>query len=145
MRAPRVPRTLVTSQHQPREVEVGLEDKESLWAPFGHPPHTHQVGAGVGWKLLRQARTPSFVGRGAGKRAEEEAASFSLGRCLHPSHELAGSWLRRLLPSQVCEKEKLAGCGPAPVSVRCSGSAGFGHQKTQLGQVTPDTCLEPDA
>lgn len=89
MRVPRVPRTLVTSQHQPREVEVGLEDKESLWAPFGHHPHTHQVGAGVGWKLLRQARTPSFVGRGAGKRAEEEAASFSLGRCLHPSHELA--------------------------------------------------------
>lgn len=40
MRAPRVPRTLVTSQHQPREVEVGLEDKESLWAPFGHHPPT---------------------------------------------------------------------------------------------------------
>lgn len=117
-----------------RGVGTGQKDNDSLRAPFSHPTHPPNMGTGVGWELLQRVRTPSFPwaglpGRGLGKGQ----------RRWLPTSRWAAVYtqaMSRLLASlsahlQACQ-EKLVGFCPAPVGIRCSGPAGFGHQQAQL-------------
>lgn len=85
---------------------------------MGTPPTSQDT-------LFSLGRAP---GEGAGERAEEVAANFPLGCCLHPSDELA-------LGFTVCSPAGMPGEAgwllPSSVGIQCSGPAGFGHQNAQ--------------
>lgn len=115
--------------------------------PPQSPLPAHSVWAQVWYETPPTSRDTLFPvggaqGEGAGERAAKAAANFPVGRCLHPSDELALGF-PACSPGQVCQ-EKLAGSCLAQGGIQCSGPAGFGHQNGQLEEDDSGPCLGPD-
>lgn len=102
---------------------AGLEDKDSLWAPFSRSPHQRcgMETPPTSWDTLFP--WGGARGEGAGERAEKVAANFPLGCCLYPSHELALGFTA-CSPGQVCRRSWLA---PAWFQWALNALAEFGH------------------
>lgn len=124
-----------------RSRQVGLEDKDSLWAPLNPRSPLTQYGHRCGMKLLRQVATPSFPwaglkGRGLGKGPPRQLPTSQWAAV----YTQAMSWLLAFLPAHLARCARRSWLAPAWLKVAFNALAllDLGTRMDSWRRMTPD-------